>query len=161
MYFGLDDRFLINHCGHYLIEGSEYLQGFAAFIERKIGGDPKREFRKYGKPTVFELRIPISFVSEGELRGFASELLQTWAYNTAHSRNDPYELDFGIEVDRGVPPDRIMGHYHFERIPEPSNSFEDYCFRDDLKGREHPVPPDRRGRGIFKVYCILKSFSFF
>lgn len=135
VYFGLDDRFLINHCGHYLIEGSEYLQSLAAFIERKVGGDLKREFREYGKPTVFELRIPISFVPEGELRELASELLQTWAYNTAHSRNDPYELDFGIELDRKVPSDHIMGHYHPERIPDPSNGFEDYCYLDNLKGR--------------------------
>ena len=38
VYFGMDDRFLINNCGHYLIGGSEYLQSLAAFIERAIGG---------------------------------------------------------------------------------------------------------------------------
>ena len=131
VYFGLDDRYLINHCGHYLIEGSEYLKSLAAFIERKIGGHLKSELRGHGKPTVFELQIPISVIPEGELRVLASELLQTWAYNIAHSKDDPHELAFCIDFDRGLSSDHIMGHYHPEKIPDPSNGHEFYCYLDD------------------------------
>lgn len=131
VYFGIDDRFLINHCGHYIIEGSEYLQSLAAFIERKIGCDLKSELRRYGKPTVFTARIPVSAIPRGTLRELACELLQTWAYNVAHSRSHSYELDFGIELDRELPPDHIIGHYHPEEIPDPSNGYKIYCFLND------------------------------
>lgn len=131
VYFGMDDRFLVNHCGHYLIAGSEYLQSLAAFIERETGCDLKSELRQYGKPTVFEVQVPICAFSEGEFRDLAYELLHTWAYNVAHSRTYSYELDFGIEIDHGLPSDNIIGHYHPKRIPDPSNYYEMYCFEED------------------------------
>jgi len=116
VYFGLDDRFLLNHCGHYLIYGSEYLQSLAAFIRRGFRCDLKSELRKSGKPTIFEVRMPISNCSDGELRELAYELFHTWAYNIAHNRTYPYGIDFAIEIDHDLPPDHIIGHYHPENI---------------------------------------------
>jgi len=131
VYFGLDDRFLLNHCGHYLIFGSEYLQSLAAFIERETRCDLKSELRKCGKPTVFEVRMRISTFSDGELRELTSKVFHTWAYNIAHNRTYPYELDFGIEIDHELPQDYIIGHYHPKMIPDPSNGYESYCFEKD------------------------------
>ena len=53
IYFGLDDRFLIECCGHYLIYGSEYLQTLAASLEDQVGHPTKSELRRIGIPTVF------------------------------------------------------------------------------------------------------------
>jgi len=133
VYFGLDDRFLIDHCGHYLIEGSEYLQGLASFIERETGGELKSELRRYGKPTIFEVRIPLSAIQESELKELAFDLLHTWAYNLAHNSSHSYKLDFGIELDQGLPPDHIIGHYYPGEIPDPSNGYKIYCFQNDSK----------------------------
>ncbi len=133
VYFGIDDRFLIDHCGHYLIEGSEYLQGLAAFIERETGPNLKSELRRYGKPTIFKVRIPLSTIHESDLRELVCKLLYTWAYNLAHDRSHSYKLDFSIELDQGLPPDHIIGHYHPEEIPDPSNNYEIYHFSNDKK----------------------------
>ena len=130
-YFGLDDRFLLNHCGHYLIFGSEYLQSLAAFIERAIGCDLKSELRKYGKPSVFEVWMPMSNFSVDELKCLASEVFHTWAYNIAHDRTYPYELDFGIDIDHDLEPAYIIGHYHPKMISDQSNCYGSYCFEKD------------------------------
>ena len=94
--------------------GSEYVQGLAVHIERETGCDLKSELRQHGKPTVFEVRVPIAAFLEGELCELSYELLQTWAFNIAHCRNQSYELDFGLEIDHGLPPENIIGHYHPE-----------------------------------------------
>jgi hypothetical protein len=137
VYFGLDDRFLVNHCGHYLIFGSEYLQSLAAFIDREIHSDLKSEFKKCGKPTVFEVRMPVSYFSDDELRELASEVFHTWAHNIDHNRTYPYELDFGKEIDHGVPSDYIIGHYHPKKIPDPSNCYENYCFDENCTAKSY------------------------
>lgn len=131
VYFGLDDRFLLNHCGHYLVFGSEYLQSLAAFIERAIGCDLKSELRKYGKPTVFEVRMPMSSFSDNEIRCLSSEVFHTWAYNVAHDSTYPYELDFGMEIDYDIKPVYIIGHYHPKMIPDQSNRSGSCCFEKD------------------------------
>lgn len=112
--FGLDDRFLVKYAHHYLIYGSEYLQGLASFIESDLGYDLKAELKTRGKPTVFEAQIPVPHFCDAEFRELASEAFHTWAYNLAHDQDDPYEIDFSIEVEHGLPSDLIVRHYHPE-----------------------------------------------
>jgi len=128
VYFGMDDRFLINYCGHYLIYGSEYMGGLATFIQQQFNYDLKAELRKYGKPTIFKVRIPVTAFSEAELRELASEALRTWAFNMAHNRTYSYELDFGKDFDYSLASDHIIGHYHPNKIPDPLNYRRTYRF---------------------------------
>ena len=39
VYFSLDDEFMIGHCGHYLIHGSEYLMSITVELGGKVGQD--------------------------------------------------------------------------------------------------------------------------
>lgn len=55
VYFGLDDRFLVEHCGHYLIYGSEFLT--AGF------GRQRQVLTTRGRPTVIEVDVPIGLMN--------------------------------------------------------------------------------------------------
>lgn len=133
VYFGMDARFLINYCGHYLIYGSEYLGGLATFLQQQVDHDFKAELRKFGVPTIFKVKMPVTAFSGSELRELASEALRNWACNIAHNRTYSYKLDFGKEVDYGLTPDHIIGHYHPDKIPDPLNNRRIYRVDQKLK----------------------------
>lgn len=54
----LDDKFLINHCGHYLIHGSEYLMALTGCLKHQRL-DLTQVLRKIGKPTMIVCDIAI------------------------------------------------------------------------------------------------------
>ena len=119
VYFGLDDRFLIKHCGHYLIYGSEYVQSLASFVGRKLGYGLESQLRQAGTPTVFEVNIPVGLFATGQLEALSDDALPAWAYCMAHGKKQPGERDFSITVDQTLPPKNIVGHYHPEEVPDP------------------------------------------
>jgi hypothetical protein len=112
IYFGLDDRFLIEHCGHYLIYGSEYLQSLCSHLRTRIRYDLRSQLKQVGIPTVFQVRIPVIQFENHELSGLADYALPAWAYCIAHDRPEPGMLDFAIKVGHAISPDDILGHYH-------------------------------------------------
>ena len=112
IYFGLDDRFLITYCNHYLIYGSEYINGLAAFLEKELGCPAKSELKKYGMSTIFEVNIPVKQISSGELRELAQYLLPAWSFAIAHDKNEIGKVDVSIEIDHNLSPELIVGHYH-------------------------------------------------
>lgn len=129
VYFGVDDRFLIRHCGHYLIYGSEYIQVLATFIQQQLGYDTKPCLKRFGKPTIFEVDIPVEFFSQDELSELARNALYTWAYNVAREKKGSPMIDFAIEIQGNLPPELISGHYHPEEIPDPLRQYVVYRYR--------------------------------
>ena len=119
VYFGLDDRYLIDVCGHYLIYGSEYVQSLAACIERQTGRSVKPVLRRRGVPTVFAVDMPIEHFDDDELTTLGEAALHAWAYSIAHNTAEAGEIDFAIELDQPLGPDFISSHYHPECIPDP------------------------------------------
>jgi len=119
VYFGLDDRFLIKHCGHYFIYGSEYLQSLCNHLRARINFELRLQLRQVGIPTVFQVRIPVSQFEKNELSALADELFPAWAYCIAHDETEPGLIDFAIMMDRALSPEHILGHYHPEEIPDP------------------------------------------
>lgn len=121
-YFNLDERFIIEHCGHYLLYGSEYATGIAASLDRNKTGrtkDYKKSLKNIGKPTMFICDVPWNMISEsakGELtRTFIAELfhhLKTSSYR-------PTMIDFGFSIRRPLSPMQIAGHYHPEGVRDP------------------------------------------
>lgn len=63
------DETLLRDCGHYLIQGSEYLMSLAAALchGRSVGEDYRFRLRKLGIPIVLEVDIPIEFVPYAQL----------------------------------------------------------------------------------------------
>jgi len=134
VYFGLDDRFLIRDAGHYLIYGSEYIQSLATFIEGEVGYDLKSELKEVGKPTIFQVNMPVGKFEIEEIRKLVQNALPAWAYCIAHGRNEPGEIDFAIVIREGLPSEFIVGHYHPEEIPDPLRGRMIYKYRTGLKG---------------------------
>lgn len=121
VYFGLDDRFLIEHCGHYLIYGSEYLQSLCSHLPDRIRYDISSRLKRVGTPTVFQVNISVSQFENQELSALADDALPAWAYCIAHDKREPGLLDFAIMLDEAIPPTDIVAHYHPEEIPDPFN----------------------------------------
>lgn len=122
IYFNLDERFLIEHCGHYLLYGSEYATGIAASLNRNRGDrtlDYKKSLKSIGEPTMFICDVPWNLISDdtkGELtRTFIAELfrhLKTPSYR-------PTMIDFGFSIRCHLPPAQIAGHYRLEGVRDP------------------------------------------
>ncbi len=112
VYFAIDDRFLITYCSHYLVYGSEYIQALAAFLERELKCGAKSELKKVGRPTVFEVDMPVGKISNVEMRDLAEDIFPAWAFAIAHNRNETGTADFSIEIEQGLQPELIVGHYH-------------------------------------------------
>jgi len=117
--FVLDDRYLIEYAGHYLIYGSEYILCLANFVGRKLGYDLESQLRLAGKPTVFKVDIPVGQFMIEELEALAHYALPAWAHCMAHSKKQPGRIDFTITMDQTLPPKNIVDHYHPKEVPDP------------------------------------------
>lgn len=112
VYFAIDDRFLITYCSHYLVYGSEYIQAMAAFLERELKCGAKSELKKVGRPTVFKADMPVGKIRNAEMRELAEDIFPAWAFAIAHDRKETGKVDFSIEIEQGLQPELIVGHYH-------------------------------------------------
>ena len=134
VYFGLDDRFLIEHCGHYLIYGSEYLQSLCSHLRGRICYDFSSHLKQVGIPTVFQVNISVSQFESHELSALADDALPAWAYCIAHDKREPGLLDFAIMLNDTLPPANIEAHYHPEEIPDPFHGRVIYKYKDKGSG---------------------------
>jgi len=112
VYFGLDDRFLIRYCPHYLNFGSEYFQALAVHIDAQANTNIKSFLQSNGKPTVFTANILFSKINAADLNVLASAVFTTWLYNYAHKTNTPFEQDFGISLTEDLSSEQIINHFH-------------------------------------------------
>ena len=117
IYFGLDDRFLVDHCSHYLKYGSEYCQGLAVNLSGLTGYDIKADLVRRGTPTVFCVRMPVERVDKESLQALGRDAFYAWAYGLSHGTSETWEVDFAIETDKPLPPENIINHYLPEGIP--------------------------------------------
>lgn len=111
-YVVVDQRVLIEQCGHYLLGGSEFIQGI-------IGPDAARLALREAAPTILEINLPLARVKESFLRNFARVLLQEWAKITCKGLTQPRYLDFTFVLQEPVPPDWIAGHFHPPVVNDP------------------------------------------
>lgn len=114
LYVALDDRHIINWCGHYLLYGSEYVTGIAAGLMRRYGRDYRQYLKSFGRPTVFELQIPLDWMSGDCLAELASVMSRAVFHN-----NVACEEDFTVTLHRHVPPEFIRLHSHPKVIRDP------------------------------------------
>jgi hypothetical protein len=121
IYFGLDDRFLLESCGHYLIYGSEYLLAIAVRL-----AEGKRILQNMGIPTMLACDLPFSMIESWAVREFAGALLSTLFRNYANSGKKTPTIDFAFWIKQVLPPECIHSHYHPERIPDPRNLMHEY-----------------------------------
>lgn len=116
---GIDDRFLIDRCGHYLLYGSESILAVVRQLEEAMGQDLAYLLKTRGNPTVVEVDIPIDMLDAPTQLALAREILFTYAYNSFHKKNEARQLDFGIRLQDGVPSQWVAGSYHPINIRDP------------------------------------------
>jgi hypothetical protein len=119
LYFETGREFLEEHCGHYLLYGSEFLCGVAAHLP------PPRDWRQvlkeFGRPTVFACDVPLDYMGFNWVADFAGQAIETLFERLLDPDYvyPPPGRGAGIEVRRPLPADHIVAHYHPTRIPDP------------------------------------------
>lgn len=119
IYFSLDDRDLINFCGHYLVYGSEYIISIAASLYRKTNIDYRTNLKLRGKPTIFLCDIPMSLLSSYTVRELAGAILTELAWFIRNPRIYASLISFGFSIDVELSPKVIVDWYHPRKIKDP------------------------------------------
>lgn len=112
LYLVADDRELIQHAGHYLIYGSEWIVSFLGFGAHYV-------LRSSGIPTMVSVTLPLSLLSTNTREHFAKYMMQEWTRLIADETNDVREIDFSFILEQGIPAAWVTGHYHPDKIPDP------------------------------------------
>lgn len=122
IYFNLDERVLIEHCGHYLLYGSEYAVGLAASLSRDRARDYRKSFKNIGRPTMFICDIPWKLISDGIKSALTLRLIAELFRHLKTPSYRPTMMDFGFSIRQRLPPAQIAGHYHPEGVRDPISS---------------------------------------
>jgi hypothetical protein len=112
MFVAVDNRHLIESCGHYFILGSEWIAGH-------LGQAYYPALRERGIPTLLYLRLPLSWTSSRDREEFAKELLREWTRLTALRESSVRDIDFTFRLTAAIPPENLLDHAHPEQIPDP------------------------------------------
>lgn len=117
----------VKDCGHYLIQGSEYLMALAATLCKIAPGieDYRSRLRNVGIPTIFEANIPIECFANYQMCLLARNVLSAWGQKVAR-RDLGMSCNPCLEVVQTVGPENIKGHTHPQNICDPHRGFAIY-----------------------------------
>lgn len=118
-WFLADDQSLLRTCGHYMIQGSEFLMALAANLGHGPGGEDLRmRLRASGVPTIIEVDLPSALVPPIDRLHVAKLVLSEWGQIVARRK-----LGGGDEpcyvIREPIPPECIHGHTHPRQIRDP------------------------------------------
>lgn len=121
IYFEASKRMLEDHCAHYMLYGSEFITGVAAGLWPQHGPDLRQELKTIGRPTVFVCDVPLSWMPEGWLEEYAGSALEALFESLLRPdySHPPEGRGTGIMIQRRLPPENIVGHYHPTRLADP------------------------------------------
>src|ERR1051326_7660232 len=77
-YLYLDRDGLIEHCGHYLIYGSEHICGIAAGLMRERRSDfpdYRQVLKRFGRPAIIRFSVPVGKLDDSDLDELARDAL--------------------------------------------------------------------------------------
>ena len=120
IYFACSRDHLVDDCGHYLIQGSEYMMSLAARLCEycPLDEDYRLRLRQIGIPTVFEANLPVNYIPELQLQALMKVIIAEWAYShIPHEDHGEDEMCFVLHRD--LEPEYISSHYHPSQIPDP------------------------------------------
>ena len=112
VYFEASEQFLINHCGHYMIYGSEYLLAIAAHLKGRR--DYRKILKSSGMPTIFVCDIPLELLSDYTILEFAGNALAKVFQELLGGEGFEPEGGLGsaLSIRTYLPSKCIVGHYH-------------------------------------------------
>lgn len=122
VWFEANERDLVEHCGHYLLYGGEYLIALAAHLPR--GRDYRQALKAFGRPTMFVCDIPLDMMGWPTLMEFAGCALESLFENLLDADYAPdLHRGAGFCVHRALGPEYIVGHYHLAKVRDPLQGF--------------------------------------
>ncbi len=128
IFAGLDERFLLTYCGHYVLYGSETLQKFAGSLRTPGEANHLEVLRTIGTPKVLVLEIPMDETPSE----FIDELDKKMELLAAHRYSEVYEIDTmmdcAMSLRRPVPPEWIVSHHTPKRVVDPFDGKRVYSF---------------------------------
>ena len=114
----VDQRDLLEGGGHYLIYGSEVVCGIAAGLS---GPDARQDYRqvlkRYGRPTLFRIRLPFDMASATSVTAFAQAVREELPW--IRRGENPGHLDFTFCLRVALPGSHFLSHSHPKRILDP------------------------------------------
>lgn len=121
VFFCLTKDELVEDCGHYLLQGSEYLQAVAV----RIGEN--HVLRSRGKATVFECNVPIEHIEEDFIKDLGGAILEQIGDGILRRPLGSAGSNFGFWITVPLLPENIVSVDHPTGIPNPHN----YQIRED------------------------------
>jgi hypothetical protein len=127
----VSDEGLLDHAGHSLIHGSEWIMALFDEYGRKF-------LRGIGAPTLLEIDLPFTATSSSDRIGFAEDMLMEWTRLACNGEewNAPINLSFSLSQD--LPGACIVGHSHPAAIRNPHDG--DQIYRSPVTTCRHCAP---------------------
>lgn len=111
VFFGIDERFMLEHAGHYAVFGSEYQLAIAAQLgsgER----DYRQTLRRRGRPAYVVIHLPMSVLDDKDLEGLAGDLLPAAISSFHLGLERPFATGSGWDIDIDVPSEWVQDVVH-------------------------------------------------
>jgi hypothetical protein len=128
VYLGIDWRNFTEYAGHYLLEGSELLQGIAVNLPPYAAC--LEVLRQRGIPTVVECDIPVDWLGDDSLPSLIQDVIQYLRFGESQT----YTLDHSITLTRDLPPEYVVAHFHPRSVEDPYAGFVKVELTDGLCG---------------------------
>jgi hypothetical protein len=117
LYVVVDDRYLVDFAGHYMIYGSEWLMAVLPYHRDLL--------LESGTPTVLEISLPLARVDFKTRIELARYMLLEWARQLV--RNGEIILfDFSFMFKENLPRELIVSHFHPGEIRNPLEKMAPY-----------------------------------
>ncbi|ACK55085.1 hypothetical protein Tmz1t_2349 (plasmid) [Thauera aminoaromatica] len=119
VFFEASRRHLVEHCGHYLLYGSEYAIGILRNVSSEI--DYAQLLKLQGRPTLLTCEVPLNWLQWGTLEELTGSLVATYFKR----RLEPQYMHpqrgegFGFEIFRALPPEFIVQVSHPDHVRDP------------------------------------------
>ncbi len=119
VYFETGKNFLEEHCGHYLLYGSEFLCGVAANLPGHK--DYRQVLKGFGQPTVFVCDVPLDYIEFDWVEDFAGQAIESMFEKMLDPRfvHPPPGRGAGIMLRRRLPAAYLLEHYHPPKVRDP------------------------------------------
>jgi len=111
VFVAIDERYMLEHAGHYAVFGSEY----HLCIARELGAfspDYRQTLRRRGQPAYVVIHLPLTVLNDEDLKGLAGDLLPAAISSFHLGLERPFFVGSAWDISMDVPPEMIHEIVH-------------------------------------------------